>query len=145
MNFTDLFIRKPVLAMTISLLILVLGVRSLTSLAVRQYPKTQNAVVTVSTAYYGADAQTIAGFITQPLEQAIAQAQGIDYLSSTSVTGLSTITATLRLNYDANRALTQIQTQVSSVRNQLPPQAQQPVLNVQVGASIDAMYMGFRR
>ena len=99
----------------------------------------------MTTAYYGADAQTIAGFITQPLEQAIAQAQGIDYLSSSSsVSGVSTITATLRLNYDANRALTQIQTQVSSVRNQLPPQAQQPVLNVQIGETIDAMYMGFR-
>ena len=143
MNFTDLFIRKPVLAMTISLLILVLGVRSLTSLAVRQYPKTQNAVVTVSTAYYGADAQTVAGFITQPLEGAIAQAQGIDYLSSTSTSGTSSITATLRLNYDANRALTEINTQVNSVRNQLPPEAQQPVLTVQVGQQIDAMYMGF--
>jgi multidrug efflux pump len=144
MNFTDIFIRKPVLAIVVNLLILVLGVRALTDLAVRQFPKTENAIVTVTTAYYGADAQTIAGFITQPLEQAIAQAQGIDYLSSTSVSGVSTITATLRLNYDANRALTQIQTQVSSVRNQLPPQAQQPVLNVQVGETIDAMYMGFR-
>ena len=144
MNFTDTFINKPVLAIVVSLLILVLGLRALSDISVRQYPKTENAVVTVMTAYYGADAQTIAGFITQPLEQAISQAQGIDYLSSTSVTGLSTITATLRLNYDANRALTQIQTQVSSVRNQLPPQAQQPVLNVQVGETIDAMYMGFR-
>ncbi len=144
MNFTDTFINKPVLAIVVSLLILVLGLRALSDISVRQYPKTENAVVTVTTAYYGADAQTIAGFITQPLEQAIAQAQGIDYLSSTSVTGLSTITATLRLNYDANRALTQIQTQVSSVRNQLPPQSQQPVLNVQVGETIDAMYMGFR-
>ena len=143
MNFTDLFIRKPVLAMTISLLILVLGVRSLTSLSVRQYPKTQNAVVTISTTYYGADAQTVAGFITQPLEGAIAQAQGIDYMSSTSVSGVSAITATLRLNYDANRALTEINTQVNSVRNQLPPEAQQPVLTVQVGQTIDAMYMGF--
>ncbi len=143
MNFTDLFIRKPVLAMTISLLILVLGARSLTSLTVRQYPKTQNAVVTVSTTYYGADAATVAGFITQPLEGAIAQAQGIDYLSSTSVSGVSAITATLRLNYDANRALTEINTQVNSVRNQLPPEAQQPVLTVQVGQTIDAMYMGF--
>ncbi|HEV7414081.1 MAG TPA: efflux RND transporter permease subunit [Casimicrobiaceae bacterium] len=143
MNFTDIFIRKPVLATTISLLILVLGVRSLVGLAVRQYPKTQNAVVTISTAYYGADAATVAGFITQPLEGAIAQAQGIDYLSSTSTSGVSAITATLRLNYDANRALTEINTQVSSVRNQLPPEAQQPVLNVQVGQQIDAMYMGF--
>jgi len=144
MNFTDTFIKKPVLAIVVSALILVLGIRALTDLSVRQYPKTENAVVTVTTAYYGADAQTIAGFITQPLEQAISQAQGIDYLTSTSVSGLSTITATLRLNYDANRALTQIQTQVSSVRNQLPPQSQQSVLNVAVGESLDAMYMGFR-
>jgi len=144
MNFTDTFINKPVLAIVVSALILVLGVRALTDLTVRQFPKTENAVVTVTTAYFGADAQTIAGFITQPLEQAISQAQGIDYLSSSSVSGVSTITATLRLNYDANKALTQIQTQVSSVRNQLPPQAQQPVLNVQVGETIDAMYMGFR-
>ncbi|HSE13368.1 MAG TPA: efflux RND transporter permease subunit [Rudaea sp.] len=144
MNFTDTFINKPVLAIVVSALILVLGLRALSDLAVRQYPKTENAVVTITTAYYGADAETIAGFITQPLEQAIAQAQGIDYLSSSSVTGVSTITATLRLNYDANRALTQIQTQVNSVRNQLPPQAQQPVLTVQVGETIDAMYMGFR-
>jgi multidrug efflux pump len=143
MNFTDLFIRKPVLATTVSLLILVLGVRSLLSLSVRQYPKTQNAVVTISTAYQGADAATVAGFITQPLEGAIAQAQGIDYLSSTSTSGVSSITATLRLNYGANRALTEINTQVNSVRNQLPPEAQQPVLNVQVGQQIDAMYMGF--
>ena len=87
MNFTDLFINKPVLAIVVSLLILVLGLRAVTSLTVRQYPETENATVTVTTAYYGADAQTVAGFITQPLEQAIAQAQGIDYLSSTSVCG----------------------------------------------------------
>ncbi|HEV3285405.1 MAG TPA: efflux RND transporter permease subunit, partial [Steroidobacteraceae bacterium] len=144
MSFTDLFIRKPVLAIVVSALILVLGLRALSDLQVRQYPKTENAVVTITTAYYGADADTVGGFITQPLEQAIAQAQGIDYLSSTSVTGLSTITATLRLNYDANRALTEIQTQVTSVRNQLPPQAQQPVLTVAIGQSLDAMYLGFR-
>src|SRR5579864_5194018 len=144
MNFTDVFIKKPVLAIVVSLLILVLGLRALADLQVRQYPKTENAVVTITTAYYGANADTVAGFITQPLEQAIAQAQGIDYLSSTSTTGLSTITATLRLNYDANRALTEIQTQVTSVRNQLPPQAQQPVLTIAVGQTIDAMYMGFR-
>ena len=118
MNFTDIFIRKPVLAIVVNLLILVLGMRALSDLAVRQYPKTENAVVTVTTAYYGADAQTMAGFITQPLEQAIAQAQGIDYLSSTSSTGVSVITATLRLNYDANRALTQIQTQMAAGRLQ---------------------------
>jgi multidrug efflux pump len=143
MNFTDLFIRRPVLAIVISLLILVLGLRSVGSLPVNQYPHTENAVVTITTVYYGADAATVAGFITQPLESAIAQAQGIDYLSSASTTGVSTITATLRLNYDSNRALTEINTQVNSVKNQLPPQAQQPVLTVQVGQTIDAMYMGF--
>ncbi len=143
MNFTDFFIRRPVLATTVSLFIVVLGLRSLFNLPVNQYPRTQNAVVTVSTAYYGADAQTVAGFITQPLESAIAQAQGIDYLSSSSSSGISTITATLRLNYDANRALTEINTQVNSVKNQLPVQAQVPVLTVQTGQTTDAMYIGF--
>src|SRR3954470_3665725 len=107
MNFTDIFIKKPVLAIVVNLLILVLGVRALFDLSVRQYPKTENAVVTITTAYYGADSDTIAGFITQPLEQSIAQAQGIDYLSSSSTNGSSVITATLRLNYDSNRALTE--------------------------------------
>ena len=143
MNFTDLFIRRPVLASVVSLLLVVLGLRALFGLPVNQYPRTQNAVVTVSTAYYGADAQTVAGFITQPLESAIAQAQGIDYLSSSSSSGVSTITATLRLNFDANRALTEINTQVDSVKGQLPVQAQQPVLTVQTGQTTDAMYIGF--
>ncbi|KAB2901111.1 MAG: multidrug efflux protein [Dokdonella sp.] len=143
MKFTDLFINKPVLAIVVSLLILVLGLRAAFDLSVRQYPETENAVVTVTTAYFGADAATVAGFITQPLEAAIAQAQGIDYLSSSSLTGVSTITATLKLNYDSNRALTEIQTQISSVRNQLPAQAQQPVVSVQVGETTAAMYMGF--
>jgi multidrug efflux pump len=143
MNFTDLFIRRSVLAIVISLLIVVLGLRSLFGLPVNQYPHTQNAVVTVSTTYYGADADTVAGFITQPLEQAIAQAQGIDYLASSSSSGVSTITATLRLNYDANRALTEISTQVNSVKNQLPTQAQTPVLTVATGQTTDAMYLGF--
>src|SRR6202521_3426476 len=101
MNFTDLFIRRPVLAVVVSLLILVLGLRSVGSLPVNQYPHTENAVVTISTVYYGADAATVAGFITQPLESAIAQAQGIDYMSSASINSTSVINATLRLNYDA--------------------------------------------
>jgi multidrug efflux pump len=143
MNFTDIFIRRPVLSSVVSLFIVVLGLKAVFSLPVNQYPKTQNAVVTISTTYFGADAQSIAGFITQPLESAIAQAQGIDYLSSSSTSGVSTITATLRLNYDANRALTEINTQVASVRNQLPAQAQQPVLTVQMGQTTDAMYLGF--
>jgi len=143
MRFTDIFVKRPVLAAVLSLLIFVLGLRAIFQLPVSQYPETESAVVTISTAYYGADAATVAGFITQPLESAIAQAQGIDYLSSSSTTGSSVITATLRLNYDSNRALTEITTKVSSVRNQLPPQAQQPVLTVQVGESTDSMYIGY--
>src|SRR6201988_587217 len=104
MKFTDLFIERPVLSVVVSLLILVLGARAVFQLPVSQYPQTENATVTVSTTYYGADAQTIAGFIPQPLEAAIAQAQGIDDLSSNSVAGVSIITATLRLNYDSNRS-----------------------------------------
>jgi multidrug efflux pump len=143
MKFTDLFVERPVLSAVLSLLILVLGLRAIFQLPISQYPQTENATVTVSTTYYGADANTIAGFITQPLEQAIAQAQGIDYLSSSSSTGSSVITATLRLNYDSNRALTEISTKVNSVRNQLPPQAQQPVLTVQIGQTTDTMYIGY--
>ena len=139
-RFTDLFIERPVLACVVSLLILVLGLRSIDALPVSQYPRTQNAVVTVSTTYYGADADTVAGFITQPLESSIAQAQGIDYLSSASVGGVSTITATLRLNYDANRALTEITTRVNAVRNQLPPQAQQPACRRAVAAKLDTLF-----
>ena len=143
MKFTDLFIERPVLSAVVSLLILVLGARAIFSLPVSQFPQTENPVVTVTTTYYGADANSVAGFITQPLESAIAQAQGIDYLSSSSSTGVSVITATLRLNYDSNRAMTEINTQVNSVRNQLPPQSQQPVITVQVGQTIDAMYLGY--
>ena len=143
MKFTDIFIQKPVLATVVSLLILVLGARALTSLQVRQYPKTENATVTVSTTYFGANPDVIAGFITTPMETAIAQAQGIDYMTSTSVSGVSTITANLRLNYDANRALNEINTKVQSVINQLPAEAQQPTLSVAVGETIDSMYIGF--
>ena len=143
MKFTDLFIRKPVLATVVSLLILVLGLRSMFGLPVRQYPKTENATVTVSTVYYGASPELVAGFITTPIESAVAQAEGIDYLTSSSSTGISTVTATLNLNYDSNRALSEINTKVNSVLNQLPPQAQQPTLSVQVGEAFASMYIGF--
>ena len=143
MKFTELFIRRPVLSAVVSLLMLVLGLRAIFQLPVTQYPKTQSAVITVSTAYYGADAQTVAGFITQPLETAIAQAQGIGYLSSSSSEGVSVITATLRLNYPANRALTEISAQVNAVRNQLPPQSQLPVIQLQKNQTTDTMYIGY--
>jgi len=143
MKFTDIFIRRPVLATVVSLFILVLGLRSIGLLPVLQFPRTENAVVTVTTAYTGADADLVAGFITTPLENSIAQANGIDYLTSTSTQGLSTITANLRLNYDSDKALTEINTKVNAVLNKLPPDAQQPILNIQIGQTIDAMYMGF--
>jgi multidrug efflux pump len=143
MNFTDIFIRRPVLATVISLMILVVGVRSYSSLPVLQYPRTENTVVTVTTTFYGADPDVIAGFITTPLENAIAQANGIDYMTSNSTPGVSTITVNLRLNYDGDKALTEISTKVSSVLNQLPVGSQQPVFTVKVGQTIDAMYIGF--
>ncbi|MDR3425207.1 MAG: efflux RND transporter permease subunit [Alphaproteobacteria bacterium] len=143
MNFTDIFIRRPVLATVISLMILVIGIKALTALPILQYPRTENAVVTVSTTYYGADANTVAGFITTPLENAIAQANGIDYMTSTSQNGVSTITVNLRLNYDPDKALTEIGAKITSVRNQLPAAAQEPILTIQIGQTIDAMYLGF--
>ncbi|WP_332119254.1 efflux RND transporter permease subunit [Azorhizobium caulinodans] len=143
-SFTDIFIRRPVLAIVVSLMILVLGLRAMSSMPILQYPRTQNAIVTVSTTYPGADPDVVAGFITTPLENAIAQANGIDYMTSTSTTGTSTITANLRLNYDTGKALTEINTKVNSVLNQLPTGTQQPVLTVKVGQTIDAMYIGFR-
>ncbi len=143
MHFTDLFIRRPVLAIVLNLLILVIGIRSIDLLPIRQYPYMQNAVITVTTAYVGADPALIAGFITQPLENSIAQANGIDYLSSSSMQGTSIIKATLRLNYDPNKALTEINTKVNAVLNQLPKEAQQPTLSIAIGDSIDSMYIGF--
>lgn len=143
MKFTDIFIKKPVLATVVSLVLLVLGLRSITNLPVLQYPRTENAVVTVTTAYYGADAELIAGFITTPLENAISQANGIDYMTSTSNTGISTIIANLRLNMNSNDALTEITAKVNSVLNQLPPEAQNPVISVKIGETTDSMYIGF--
>jgi multidrug efflux pump len=143
MNFTDIFIRRPVLATVVSLLILVLGIRSMNLLLVREYPETQNAVVTVSTTYFGADPDLVSGFITTPLENSISQANGIDYLTSSSTQGVSMITANLRLNYDPNKALTEISSKVNAVKNQLPQEAQEPVISVEVGESIDSMYIGF--
>ncbi len=144
MRFTDIFIRRPVLATVVSLLILVIGLRAVFSLPVLQYPRTQNAVVTVTTTYPGADPDVVAGFVTTPLEGAIAQANGIDTMTSTSVSGVSTITVNLRLNWDSGKALTEINAKVNSVLNQLPNGSQQPILTLKVGQTIDAMYIGFR-
>jgi multidrug efflux pump len=142
-RFTDIFIQRPVLATVISLLILVLGLRALFTLPVRQFPFTQNAVVTVTTTYVGADPAVVAGFITTPLENSIAQSNGIDYLTSSSTQSTSTIQAYLKLNYDSNKALSEINTRVNAVLNQLPKNSQVPVITVDVGQTIDAMYISF--
>src|ERR1700750_595260 len=109
MKFTDLFIRRPVLAIVVNLVILIAGLQSIRSLSVRQYPRTDIAVINVTTAYIGASADLVRGFLTTPLERVIASADGIDYLESSSTQNISTITAHLKLNYDTNAALTQIQ------------------------------------
>ncbi|HTT42187.1 MAG TPA: efflux RND transporter permease subunit [Steroidobacteraceae bacterium] len=142
-SFTDIFIQRPVLATVVSLMVLVLGLRAAASLPIRQFPKTENATVTVTTQYFGASADLVAGFITTPIESAVAEAQGIDYLTSDSVMGTSTVTAVLRLNYDANRAQSEISSKVNSVLNQLPTGTQQPVITVQVGEQNAGMYIGF--
>jgi multidrug efflux pump len=143
MKFTDIFIRRPVLAIVISVLILVLGLRSINLLPVRQYPATENAVVTVTTVYTGADPELVAGFITTPLENSIAQANGIDYISSQSSQGMSTITVNLRLNYNSSSAMTEISAKVNAVLNKLPAEAQQPVISLSKGETIGAMIIAF--
>lgn len=143
MNITDIFIRRPVLAIVLSLLILVLGIRSIGLLPIQQYPTIQSAVVTVTTNFIGANPDTISAFITTPLENAIAQANGIDYITSSSGQNVSNIQVNLLLNYDADKALTEINTQVNSVLNQLPTNSQSPTLQVTVGQSIASMYIGY--
>jgi multidrug efflux pump len=143
LNFTDIFIRRPVLSSVVSLAILVVGLRSYSSLQVLQYPRTENGIVTVTTTYPGADPDAIAGFITTPIEAAIAQASGIDYMTSTSQSSTSTITVNLRQNYDTSKAAAEINIKVNSVLNQLPTGSQQPSITVKVGQTTDAMYLGF--
>src|SRR5580700_3224606 len=143
MHFTDLFINRPVLATVVSLFILTLGLRAVGSLPVLEYPFTQNAVVTVTTTYTGADPALIAGFITTPLENSIAQASGIDYMTSSSIQSQSTIKANLLLNYDPNKALSDINIKVNAVLNKLPKESQLPVITIEVGQTIDVMYIGF--
>lgn len=143
MKFTDIFIRKPVLAMVVSLFILLFGLRAFSELNVRKYPEMRNAVVNISTTYFGADADLIQGFITTPLEREVASAEGIDYLSSTSSAGMSVIQAYIRLDQDPNEALTQISAKVNKMRGQLPPQSEDPVIDLQQGEQIAAMYVSF--
>ncbi|MBI4914820.1 MAG: efflux RND transporter permease subunit [Acidobacteria bacterium] len=144
MRFTDLFVRRPVLAVVVNLVILIAGLQAVRSLSVRQYPRSDIAVVRVTTAYIGANADLVRGFISTPLERVIASADGIDYMESSSAQSISTITVHLKLNYDTNAALTQIQAKVAQVRNDLPPEAEAPVIELETADNqFAAMYLGF--
>src|SRR3954449_6443999 len=144
MKFTDLFVKRPVLAVVVSLVILIAGLQAIRSLSVRQYPRSDIAVVQVTTVYVGANADLVRGFITTPLERALASADGIDYMESSSAQGASTITLHLKLNFDTNAALTQVQAKVAQVRNTLPPESEAPIISLETADSQFAgMYLGF--
>jgi len=144
MTVTDIFIRRPVLAIVISLIIIIAGGQAFLNLNIRQYPRSENAAVTVTTAYIGANAELVRGFITTPLERAIAAADGIDYIQSSSAQGVSTITARLDLNVDAIKVLSEISSKVDQVRGDLPPEAEVPVINVESADSrFASAYLSF--
>jgi multidrug efflux pump len=144
MTFTDLFVKRPVLAIVVNLVILIAGLQSIRALSVRQYPRSDIAIVRVTTVYVGANADLVRGFITTPLERVIASADGIDYMESSSAQALSTITVHLKLNYDTNAALTQVQAKVAQVRNNLPPEAEAPVIELETADNqFAAIYLGF--
>jgi multidrug efflux pump len=143
-SFTDIFIRRPVLALVVNLVILIAGIQAIRTLSFRQYPKSENASITIRTAYIGASAELVRGFITQPIERAIAAADGIDYIESSSTLGLSTITARLKLNQDSTRALAEIGSKVDQVRGELPPESEVPVINIESADSRFALaYLSF--
>lgn len=144
MKFTDLFVKRPVLAIVVNLVILIAGLQAINSLSVRQYPRSDISVIRVTTVYVGANADLVRGFITTPLERVIASADGIDYMESNSAQGLSTITVRLKLNFDINAALTQIQAKVAQVRNDLPPEAEVPEIEVETADDqFAALYLSF--
>ncbi len=144
MKLTDLFIRRPVLAIVVNVVIIIAGVQAIRSLNVRQYPRSENAAITVSTTYVGASAELVRGFITSPLERAIAAADGIDYLESDSRPGISIIRARLRLNHDANKALSEVSSKVDQVRRDLPPEAEVPILNIEsTDSQFASAYLSF--
>src|SRR5258705_8921452 len=143
MRFTDIFIRRPVLALVVSLLLLLIGLKAMLGLQIRQSPRFFNTTITVTTVYPGATPDLIQGFITTPIEQAVATAEGIDYLTSNSVQGTSTVTAYIRLNYDPSQALTDVMAKVQQVKYLMPAQAQDPVILKATGQTTAVMYIGF--
>ncbi len=144
MQFTDLFVKRPVLAIVVSLLIIIAGIQALSSLSVRQYPRNDNAVVTINTAYIGASAELVRGFITTPLERAVSGADGVEYVSSSSAQGLSTVSVRLELNYDPIKALSEISSKVNQVRGDLPPESEIPIINVEsADSTVASAYLSF--
>ncbi|MGJ4966762.1 MexW/MexI family multidrug efflux RND transporter permease subunit [Bradyrhizobium sp. HKCCYLRH3061] len=143
MRFTDIFIKRPVLSVVVSLLILLLGLRAAFVLPIRQYPKLSNTVVNVTTVYPGASADLMQGFITTPLEQAVASAEGVDYITSSSVQGTSTIQVFIKLNFDPNQALTEVLAKVNSVRYLIPKESNDPIVTKTTGQTTSVMYLGF--
>src|SRR5262252_8245661 len=143
-SFTDLFIKRPVLAIVVSFVILIAGLQAMKTINVRQYPRSDIASIQVTTIYVGADAELVRGFITTPIERAIAAADGIDYIQSQSSQGQSLVTARLKLNYDANKALSDISARVDAIRNNLPPESQIPVIAIQSADSqFASAYLSF--
>lgn len=140
-QFTDLYIKRPVLASVVSLLILLFGLNSLLKMPIRQFPRMDNTVITVTTSYPGADANLIAGFITTPLESAVASAEGVDYMTSSSTLGMSTITLNIKLGFDPQIAFTDVMSKVQQTLNQLPPESQQPVIIKSSDTSTDLLYI----
>ncbi|MCQ4316934.1 multidrug efflux RND transporter permease subunit [Stutzerimonas zhaodongensis] len=143
MAFTDPFIRRPVLASVISLLVVLLGFQAFNNLVIRQYPQMESALITVTTAYPGANAETIQGYITQPLQQSLASAEGVDYMTSVSQQNVSIISVYARIGADTDRLYTELLSQANSVKNQLPQNAEDPVLNKQAADSTALMYISF--
>ncbi len=143
MVWTDIFIKRPVLSVVVSLLILLIGLRAATVLPIRQYPKLSNTVVNVTTSYPGASADLIQGFITTPIEQAVASAEGVDYMTSSSVLGTSTIQVYIKLNFDPNQALTEVLAKVNSVKYLIPKESNDPVVTKTTGSTTAVMYLGF--
>ena len=144
MKFTDIFVRKPVLAIVVNLIIVIAGLQAYNSLTVRQYPKSDNASVVITTVYVGASAELVKSFITTPLERAIAAVEGIEYVESQSALGVSTITARLKINYDSVRALAEINSKVNQVRGDLPTESEIPTIEIQAQDSqFAAAYMSF--
>lgn len=143
MTITDLFIRRPVLSIAISIIIFIMGFRSIFELQLRQFPEMNNTVITVMTVYPGASADTILGFITAPIERAIASSEGIDYITAKSTQGVSTIQAYIKLGRDPNKAFTDIMSKVAEVRHLLPRESEAPVIEKETGSRIALMYISF--